>query len=173
MDGHDSPSKTWTSTAKVLLLALLAGCSPFGSPVPGDGRPVREVYNEMEGTPESTPLSLSPHPEAGKTPRLRPILYPAKVMAVYVREHVDTAREMKIGSHYVYFLLREASFTEQPIDREPPDATSLDHPEEKELLPLRRVFSRSSMQGSLIPYQAARLDDTLRSPTPSTGYSLR
>ena len=47
------------------------------------------------------------------------MIYPPKIFAVWVPEHLDQERDFKIGSHYVYMKLRDSSWTEQAIDQEP------------------------------------------------------
>lgn len=140
----------WILTASA---AGLGGCGLFSSPIPGGGRPVREVYDDMDGRPGATPLGVSPEPEPGAPVRTRPVIFPPKVFAVYVAEHLDPARDLKVGSHWVYFKLRDSSWTEQAIDREPERSVPLDKGED--LAPLKRVLGGTAFSEALIPYQGA------------------
>ena len=96
----------------------LAGCSAFGSPIPS-GRTVRDVYESSPGGPTPA-LSINAAPLPGREPLTRPVIYPPKVFAVWVPEHLDLERDLKIGAHWVFMKLRDSSWLEEPIDREPP-----------------------------------------------------
>lgn len=128
-----------------LTVSLLASCVPFAAPTTG-GRPVREVYDEAGGDRDEIRLHAESYP--GGVPRTRPVIYPPKVFAVYVQEHLDLKRDIKIGAHWVYFKLRDSSWIAQDIDREPfaeGQATSDD------LVPLKAA----SFSQIVVPYRAA------------------
>lgn len=102
-----------------LLALALGSCAPFGtSPVP-PGRPVAEVYAEWDGV-SGPAIRLDAASPPDVPPRVRPVIYPSKVFAVFVPEHLDRERDFKIGAHWVYIKLRESSWTEEPLDRAPP-----------------------------------------------------
>lgn len=134
-------------------LAGLAGCGLFGGPVPGGGRPVREVYDDMDGNPGAPPLSFAPAPEPGAPARTRPVIFPPKVFAVFVQEHLDEGRDLKVGSHWIYFKLRDSSWTEQAIDREPAQSIPLEKGED--LRPLKKALGGATLSDALIPYQGS------------------
>ena len=137
------------STASVTaILAALSGCTLWGSPVP-PGRPVRTVYVEGAGS-AARPIRIERAPAPGAVGKTRPVIYPPKVFAVWVPEHLDLERDMKIGAHWVYVKLRESSWTPEPIDREPfcNGATS-----EKEIHTLRRRMKEHPLGGILIPHE--------------------
>ena len=111
--------RAWTSIGSLTLAVLtLAGCfAPFGTSVPS-GRPVRDVYDEpASGT--GPRLQISPVKLPGRPEMTRPVIYPPKVLAVWVPEHLDLDRDFKIGAHWVYMKLRDSSWVEESIDREP------------------------------------------------------
>jgi hypothetical protein len=137
----------WIGSAALAALSL-SGC--FG-PVPAGGRPVREVYEDMDSPKSPGPVVVAPTPEPGAPARTRPVIFPPKVLAVFVQEHVDPARDFKIGSHWVYIKLRDSSWMEQPIDREPASSLLLDKGED--LRPVRRAFSEKGFSEALIPYK--------------------
>lgn len=141
------------SLALILIASLgsLAGC--FGGPVPDGGRPVREVYDGMDGKSEAPPVVVSSVPEPGAPARTRPVIFPPKVFAVFVQEHLDPTRDLKIGSHWVYYKLRDSSWTEQSIDREPAQSVPLDKGED--LRPLKKVLGGGAFSQALIPFQAS------------------
>lgn len=142
--------QAWISIASAAaLLAGLGGCS-FG-PVPSGGRPVREVYEEMDSPNAPGPVVLGQSPEPGAPERTRPVIFPPKVLAVFVQEHVDPARDFKIGSHWVYIKLRDSSWREEPIDREPPTSAPLERG--ADLPPVKNVFSERGFGEALIPYK--------------------
>lgn len=143
-----------TSIGSAIVLALgLGGCGLFGSPIPEGGKSVRQVYEEMDAPGGPAPLAVAPHPEPGAPPRTRPVIFPPRIFAVYVQEHVDPARDFKIGGHWVYIKLRESSWTEEAIDREP--VTSLPFEKAEDLAPVRRAFSGKGFSESLIPYKGS------------------
>jgi hypothetical protein len=143
------PMRAWISIASAVLAALaLAGCS---SPVPDGGRPVREVYEDMDGPLGPGLVVVAPTPEPGAPARTRPVIFPPKILAVFVQEHVDPTRDFKIGSHWVYIKLRDSAWMEQPIDREPQSSLPLEKNED--LRPVKRVFSEKGFSEALIPYK--------------------
>lgn len=147
MEGR--PMRAWISIGSAALAAsLLAGC--FG-PVPGGGRPVREVYEDMDSPRSPGPVVVAPTPEPGAPARTRPVIFPPKIFAVFVQEHVDPTRDFKIGSHWVYIKLRDSAWMEQAIDREPESSLPLEKSED--LRPVRRVFSERGFSEALIPYK--------------------
>ncbi len=134
-----------------LTVSLLAGCVPFGAPTVR-GRPVREVYDEAErgGSPDEIVLRSGDEPGGG--PRTRPVIYPPKVFAVYVQEHLDLKRDIKIGAHWVYFKLRDSSWVAQDIDREP---FAQSQAGDDDLKPLRAALDGTSFSQVVIPYRAS------------------
>jgi hypothetical protein len=62
-------------------------------------------------------------------------------------------RDLKVGSHWVYFKLRDSSWTEQAIDREPAQSVPLEKGED--LAPLKRVLGGNAFSEALIPFQGA------------------
>ena len=101
----------------VCVILTLTGCVLVDSPVP-PGRPVRTVYEEGGDVAPRT-LSIRKAPSPGAFGKTRPVIYPPKIFAVYVPEHLDKERDMKIGAHWVYVKLRDSSWTQQAIDKEP------------------------------------------------------
>ena len=110
-----TPASIWIGSLALVLTS--AGCSPFSSPVP-PGRPVGEVYADG-GSPLKATITVLPASPPGAFERTRPVIYPPKVFAVFVPEHLDEERDFKIGCHWIFMKLRDSSWTEQPIDREP------------------------------------------------------
>jgi hypothetical protein len=140
--------RAWISIGSAALAALaLAGCS---GPVPGGGHPVREVYEDMDRPMGPGPVVVAPTPEPGAPGRTRPVIFPPKIFAVFVQEHIDPARDFKIGSHWVYLKLRDSAWMEQPIDREPQSSLPLDKAED--LRPVKKLFSEKGFSEALIPY---------------------
>ena len=140
-----------TSIASTLVLGtLLTGCSLTGSPLP-PGRPVRDVYEEGSGSPRPI-LRIEEAPRPGAFEKTRPVIYPPKVFAVYVPEHTDRERDIKIGAHWVYIKVRESSWFQEPIDREP-----LCHGEAHatELHALRRRMAGTRFGRLLLPHRPA------------------
>lgn len=141
--------RAWIWIASAALAAVtLAGC--FG-PVPDGGGPVREVYEDMDSPKPAAPVVIAPAPEPGAPSRTRPVIFPPKILAIFVQEHVDPARDFKIGSHWVYIKLRDSSWMEQPIDREPEGSLPLE--KGADLRPVRKVFSGKGFSEALIPYK--------------------
>jgi hypothetical protein len=110
--------RAWISIASLSVLASAGGCMILGSPVP-PGRPVTEVYDAKPAGPSGASLRIENVPPPGQAERTRPVIFPPKIFAVWVPEHLDPERDFKIGSHYVYLKLRDSSWTEQAIDQEP------------------------------------------------------
>ena len=159
--------RVWISIASIVAAPVLAGCGLFGSPVPEGGRPVRDVYEEADGGAAPAPLHITPHPEPGAGPRSRPVIYPPQIFPAYVEEHVDGERDMMIGGHWIYFKLRDSSWTKERIDREPP--TSIPFENDADLTPLRKAFTGQTLRRILVPYRA---DSSKRpSPEPEEGTS--
>ena len=147
MHGRRTPAWTWIVSTGLARVAL-AGCA---GPGPEGGRPVREVYEDMDSPRTPPSLVVAPTPEPGGAPRTRPVIYPPKVFAVYVQEHVDPVRDFKIGSHWVYIKLRDSAWTEEAIDREPQCSLPLEKGED--LRPVKRTFSGKGFSEALIPYK--------------------
>lgn len=137
----------------IVSVGALASCGLFGSPVPDGGRPVREVYDDADGRAEAAPIVVSPVPEPGAPARTRPVIFPPKVFAVFVQEHLDQARDLKVGSHWIYFKLRDSSWTEQSIDREPAQSIPIENSED--LGPLKKALRGGTISEALIPFQAS------------------
>lgn len=140
--------RAWISIVSAALLGL-AGCL---APIPEGGRPVREVYEEMDRPAGPAPLLVVPTPEPGAPLRTRPVIFPPKVFAVFVQEHVDPARDFKIGSHWVYIKLRDSAWMEEAIDREPPSSIPLEKGED--LRPVKRAFTEKGFSEALIPFRS-------------------
>ncbi len=126
-----------------------AGCVWSHSPVPS-GRPVREVY---EGAPAESAraLRLEHAPVPGAAERTRPVIYPPKIFAIWVPEHLDRERDFKIGAHFVYVKLRESSWVEEDIDREPVAAALADP---SDLALLRGRLGSGTLGRMLVPYES-------------------
>jgi hypothetical protein len=127
--------------------AALGGCGA----IPEGGKTVREVYDDADGMPTAPGLAVSPVPEPGAPARTRPVIFPPKVFAVFVQEHLDLARDLKVGPHWVYFKLRDSSWTEQAIDREPVQSIPLEKGEE--LRPLKKALGGTLFSEALVPFQ--------------------
>ncbi len=138
-------ASTWIGSALVL---AISGCMPFSSPVP-PGRPVADVYADG-GAPLQAAITVLPAPPPGVFERTRPVIYPPKVFAVFVPEHLDEERDFKIGAHWVFMKLRDSSWTEQPIDREP-EAGAEVTPEEVDRL--RRGFADGGLGRLRVPHE--------------------
>jgi len=112
---------------------------------------VREVYDDTAGKGASDKLSIERERSPGTPYRVRPVIYPPKVLAVFVPEHLDLERDYKIGSHWIYVKLRDSSWVEEPIDREPlaqGDAGAAD------LEALKPLATRDRLTKMLVPYRA-------------------
>jgi hypothetical protein len=116
---------------------------------------VRDVYEDAAG---GAPLVLRIEPPGGPgiPERARPVIYPPKVFAVFVPEHLDRERDFKIGAHWVYVKLRDSSWTEEAIDREPAGGDSLSDAAAKELK--SRLAGSPSWKGLLVPYHPSTSD---------------
>lgn len=139
------------SLVLILIGSLLGGCLRFGAPTSG-GRPVREVYDEAERAGTRDEVVIRPQAEPGGGPRTRPVIYPPKVFAAYVQEHLDPRRDIKIGGHWVYFKLRDSSWFVEDIDREPIAEADAG---EADLLPLRTELEGASFREIIVPYRAS------------------
>ena len=150
------------SIVSVAALCGAGGCTLLSAPVP-PGKPVSEVYGGTT-TPQfpGASLRIESVPPPGQAERTRPVIYPPKVFAVWVPEHLDEARDFKIGSHYVYMKLRDSSWTEQSIDREP-FAKELVDPSDLALL--RTRVGQDRVGRLLVPTQSpAREMEAARAP---------
>jgi hypothetical protein len=141
-------SGRWLAAGAALL--TLAGCSPFSSPVPA-GRPVREVYEEDSGAPMRATITVLPATPPGVFEKTRPVIYPPKVFAVFVPEHLDIERDMKIGAHWIFMKLRDSSWTEEPIDREP---TSSAEVTAEEVARLKKSLSGDRLGRIVVPHES-------------------
>lgn len=143
--------------------ALLSGCALVSSPVPS-GKPVRDVY-EDSSTSNGTGSKLTIDREPGHDARekTKPVIYPPKVFAVWVVEHLDLERDIKIGSHWVFFKLRDSSWIEEPIDREP--EPTADAVEASDLARLKRAVGQGKLATILLPYRTNGSSSTV--PTTS------
>lgn len=139
------------SLGSIWIVSSLAGCGLFGSPTTG-GRPVREVYDEAERGGNRDEIVIRSEGDPGGGPRTRPVIYPPKVFAVYVQEHLDIKRDIKIGAHWVHFKLRDSSWVAEEIDREPVAETTVG---DADLQPLRAALDRSSFPQIVIPYRSS------------------
>jgi hypothetical protein len=151
MNPPRAPTWAWISTASLGATLLgLSSCSLVGSPVPA-GQPVRAVYEELEPGPPAS-LRIDPDPKPGVAEKTRPVIYPPKVFAVFVPEHLDPPRDMKVGAHWVYFKLRDSSWTEEAIDREP-EAKECATPPEVALL--KEMMDGTRFGRMIVPYRPA------------------
>jgi hypothetical protein len=113
---------------------------------------VREVYDEAERGGTHDEVVIRSEGEPGGGPRTRPVIYPPKVFAVYVQEHLDPKRDIKVGAHWVYFKLRDSSWIAEDIDREPlADSNAAD----ADLASLRIALQGSSFPEIVIPYRSS------------------
>lgn len=135
--------------ALILAVSLLGGCIRFGAPT-GGGRPVREVYDEAERGGDRDEILVRPDSPPGSGPRTRPVIYPPKVFAVWVQEHLDPKRDLKVGAHWVHFKLRDSSWFPEEIDREPLAEAEAG---EAELAPLRAALGGTSFREIIVPYR--------------------
>ena len=139
------------SLALILAVNPLGGCLRFGAPT-GGGRPVREVYDTAERGGSRDEVLIRSESEPGGGPRTRPVIYPPKVFAVWVQEHLDPKRDLKVGAHWVHFKLRDSSWFPEEIDQEPvagADAADSD------LAPLRQALEGSTFHEIIVPYRPA------------------
>jgi hypothetical protein len=153
---------TRASISIVSLAAIVAGegCTILGSPVP-PGRPVGEVYEEKSTAARPPTFRIQSAPPPGQAERSRPVIYPPKIFAVWVPEHLDPERDFKIGSHYVYMKLRDSSWTQDEIDREPFAKEPLDP---SDLALLRSRAGEDRLGRLLVPSQpGSREGDQARS----------
>lgn len=154
--------RAWISIVSLAALSGVGGCSVIGGPVP-PGKPVSEVYSGAAAAPSSgASLRIEIVPPPGQAERTRPVIYPPKVFAVWVPEHLDEGRDFKIGSHYVYMKLRDSSWTEQSIDREPFAKEPVDA---SDLALLRTRLGQDRVGRLLVPTQGpARETEAARAP---------
>ena len=145
--------KALATRSQVLILAasLLGGCVRFGTP-PAGGRPVREVYDDAERGGDRDEILIRSETEPGGGPRTRPVIYPPKVFAVYVQDHLDPKRDLKVGAHWVHFKLRDSSWFPEEIDREPVTETEA---EDGDLAALRTALEGSSFPKIIVPYRSS------------------
>lgn len=137
------------STASILAVSLPGGCVRLGAPT-GGGRPVREVYDEAARGGGRDEILIRPESLPGSGPRTRPVIYPPKVFAVWVQEHLHPKRDLKIGAHWVHFKLRDSSWFPEEIDREP---LTGEEAAEEELAPLRAAVQGSPLREIIVPYR--------------------
>lgn len=136
----------------LILTASLAasGCAWSHSPVPA-GRPVRDVYEGTSPEPARA-LRIDQAPAPGAAERTRPVIYPPKVFAVWVPDHLDLERDFKIGAHYVYIKLRESSWVEEDIDREPFAQAPADP---SDLAYLRERLGAGGLARAIVPFESS------------------
>ena len=149
------------------VIPTLAGCAFLNSPVP-PGRPVRTVYEEGgDGAPR--PLRIEQAPPPGAFRKTRPVIYPPKIFAVHVPEHLVEDRDMKIGAHWVYVKLRDSSWKQEAIDREPfcQGTSTAD-----EVTALRVRMRKGAFGRMLIPFDKQR-GERLIEASATTGGGLR
>lgn len=113
---------------------------------------MREVYDEAERAGDADKITIQAEADPGSGPRTRPVIYPPKVFAVYVQEHLDPKRDIKIGAHWVWFKLRDSSWFAEEIDREPLAESDAG---EKDILLLRSALNESSFPKIVVPYRAS------------------
>jgi hypothetical protein len=162
MNRPGARTRAWISIARAGSFAFaLGGCTLLNSPVP-PGRPVGEVYGEKPAGTQARPLVFQGSPSPGQAERTRPVIYPPKILAVWVPEHLDPERDFKIGSHYVFIKLRDSSWMEEDIDREPfakeaADPSDLEH--------LRSRAGQDRLGRILVPTPPAgfRMEDQAKS----------
>jgi hypothetical protein len=130
-------------------LAALAGCTYSLAGLP-PGQPVRTVYEEA-AAPGARPLRIETAPAPGAGDRTRPVIYPPKVFAVWVPEHLDRERDFKIGAHYVYMKLRDSSWLEEPIDREPLTAAPANP---SDLAELKALAGSGRLGRMIVPFES-------------------
>ena len=141
----------WISIGSSIVLVFLGGCGFLSSPVP-PGKSVREAYEETANTKGQDKLRIEREDAPGTPQRVRPIIYPPKIFAVFVPEHLDLDRDYKIGSHWIYMKLRDSSWTEEAIDREP---ASQGEASSEDLERLKPVATRGRLSKMLLPYRAS------------------
>jgi hypothetical protein len=78
------------------------------------------------------------------------VIYPCKVFAVWVPEHLDRERDLRIGGHWIYMKVRDASWTEEAIDREPVGGAPIGEAETERL---RATFGRGNLGPILVPHR--------------------
>ena len=99
----------------ILIVALMPLVSCDIVRLQPEGRPVMEVWGD--GTAR---LEISSDPPLLLADKQVPILTPPEVFAVFVPSHVDRAREVMIGEHWVFFKLKEGDwFIERGAEPEP------------------------------------------------------
>lgn len=141
--------RAWISI--VSLAAGLGGCTYSVLPHPS-GRPPSEIVGGgFPRGPEGASLTLAAAPAPGQAERTRPVIYPPKVFAVWVPEHLDRERDFKIGAHYVYMKLRDSSWVEEPIDREPLGAAPA---EPADVAHLRRRLGEGRFGRMIVPFES-------------------
>lgn len=122
----------------ITALILIGSCSVWTSPVPPGMNPTDVFTNTSDADPR---ITIEPDRSPGEPERTRPVIYPPRVLAIWVSEHVDAERDMKVGAHWVYVKLRDSSWFEQPIDREPKVESAAELKDDE----LRRIESLREM----------------------------
>jgi hypothetical protein len=124
---------------------------PFGSSVPS-GKTVWAAYEESASADRE--LTIHAGPAAGSQPLTRPVIYPPKIFAVWVPEHLELERDMKIGAHWIFIKLRDSSWVEEPIDREATEPHEKAH--DDEVAKAKQLFAGEGLSRLLIPSAAPR-----------------
>jgi len=122
------------------LLLLWVGCSP----IPPDGD------SPLTDDPKLLVVADSPGPLAAEAPLA--VLSPPQVFAVWVPSHVDRARDLLVGEHWIFFKLTESEwFTDRRLDALQPAAKGDAGP--ADLAPLRAV---SGFERAVVPYRESK-----------------
>ena len=138
------------------LALALGGCTYSVLPHP-PGRPPTEIVGSASGQGAGPALTMAAAPAPGQAERTRPVIYPPKVFAVWVPEHLDLDRDFKVGAHYVYMKLRDSSWVEEAIDREP---SAVAPPDPSDLSHLRTSLGSGRFGRMIVPFES-------RSPEPA------
>jgi hypothetical protein len=123
---------------------------------------VEEIYDAASEGQSST-LRIAGDTPPASPDRTRPVIYPPKVLAIYVPEHLDRERDLKIGAHWIYCKLRDSSWVEEPIDREPATAEAVTA---EDATRLRDLLPATALARMIVPYRASSDDDARRGNTP-------
>ncbi|HZN61526.1 MAG TPA: hypothetical protein VFC90_03885 [Planctomycetota bacterium] len=122
----------------ILIAVSIWGVSCDVGRIRADGRPVQEVWGtaspELRVAAASSPL---------RAEREVPLLSAPEVFAVYVPSHLDRARDLLIGEHWIYFRLRDGEWF---IEREKePELTAPEGATPADLRPLRSLEGMERM----------------------------